>query len=109
MPGKKSTGLDMSPSPAEDRRITRAARSDPDNPPLTEEELAAMHPAEDLLPQIVKAYRRTRGRSRKVQLTLRLDPEIVSFFRAGGRGWQTRINTVLREYVEDRQRKTGKA
>ncbi len=109
MPGKKSTGPDMSPSPAEDRRITRAASSDPDNPPLTEEELAGMRPAREVLPQIVEAYRRTKGRSRKVQLTLRLDPEIVSFFRAGGRGWQTRINAALREYVEDRQQKTGKA
>ena len=109
MPGKKSTGLDMAPPPAEDRRITHAARSDPDNFPLTEEELSAMRPAEDILPQVVEAYRRMKRRPRKVQLTLRLDPEIISFFRAGGRGWQTRINAVLREYVEDRRRKTGKA
>ena len=32
----------------------------------------------------------------KRQVTLRLDADIVSRFRAGGPGWQTRINAALR-------------
>lgn len=41
-----------------------------------------------------------RGRPKlakpKAQVTLRLDQDIVERFRAGGRGWQSRINATLR-------------
>lgn len=36
----------------------------------------------------------------KKQLTLRLDPDVVEFFKKQGRGYQTMINVVLRKYVE---------
>lgn len=36
----------------------------------------------------------------KQQLTLRLDPDIVSFFKEQGKGYQTRINAVLRSFVD---------
>ncbi len=39
----------------------------------------------------------------KVALTVRYSPEVVAFFKATGEGWQTRMNDVLRDYVE-RQR-----
>jgi uncharacterized protein (DUF4415 family) len=36
----------------------------------------------------------------KKQLTLRLDPDVVEFFKKQGRGYQSMINAVLRKYVE---------
>jgi len=36
----------------------------------------------------------------KKQVTLRLDPDILEFFRSQGRGYQSRINAVLRRYVD---------
>lgn len=36
----------------------------------------------------------------KERLTLRLDHEVVDYFKRGGRGYQTRINAVLRAYVK---------
>ena len=39
----------------------------------------------------------------KEQLTLRLDPEVVDWFRATGKGYQTRINAVLKGYVESKK------
>jgi uncharacterized protein (DUF4415 family) len=36
---------------------------------------------------------------RKQSVHLRLDPEILNFFRGQGPGYQTRINQVLRSYV----------
>ena len=36
----------------------------------------------------------------KQQITLRLDPDILKFFRKQGRGYQTVINGVLRKYME---------
>ena len=35
----------------------------------------------------------------KQQITLRLDAEVIAFFRATGRRYQSRINAALREYV----------
>jgi uncharacterized protein (DUF4415 family) len=45
--------------------------------------------------KIVKRGGRPKG-SNKEQITLRLDHDIVEKFKAGGAGWQTRINDALR-------------
>ena len=36
----------------------------------------------------------------KIPISLRLDEQIVEWFRSGGPGYQTRINAVLRAFVE---------
>jgi len=36
----------------------------------------------------------------KQQLTLRLDRDVVDFFKQSGRRYQTRINAVLRAFVD---------
>jgi uncharacterized protein (DUF4415 family) len=43
----------------------------------------------------------------KKQITLRLDPDVLTFFRKQGRGYQSTINAVLRKYVETRKRRVG--
>ncbi len=43
---------------------------------------------------------------RKAHTTLRLDADLLDWFRAQGRGYQTRINAVLRSYYEQRSRST---
>ncbi len=37
---------------------------------------------------------------RKEQLTLRIDSDVLDWFRKQGRGYQTRINQLLRAYME---------
>ena len=37
---------------------------------------------------------------RKVSLTVRVDGDVVAWFRARGRGYQTQINALLRAYLE---------
>ncbi len=37
---------------------------------------------------------------RKEQLTLRIDSDVLEWFRKQGRGYQTRINQLLRAYME---------
>lgn len=47
--------------------------------------------------------RRGRGLQKtptKRPLSLRLSPEVIEYFQATGKGWQTRINDVLRKYVK---------
>ena len=36
----------------------------------------------------------------KRSVTMRLDPAVVDFFKGEGRGWQTRMNAVLKAFVE---------
>lgn len=79
------------------RRLSRAK----DDAPLSAVELRTARPARDAVPHIVEAVRR-RGRPRgesKALVTLRLDKDVIAALRAGGEGWQTRINELLRAAV----------
>jgi uncharacterized protein (DUF4415 family) len=42
---------------------------------------------------------RPRAAAAKVSTTIRLDPDILDHFRAGGEGWQSRINAALRATI----------
>ena len=50
----------------------------------------------------IGALRKARGKNRnptKEQVAIRFDPEVLAAFRADGPGWQTRINTALKEWL----------
>ena len=73
---------------------------DQDSPELTVADFAKLRPAAEILPtDVIQAFRRAAGRPKaerpKVSVTLRLDARIVEGFKAGGPGWQTRINDAL--------------
>jgi uncharacterized protein (DUF4415 family) len=44
-----------------------------------------------------------RWPGKKKQITLRLDPDVLGFFRRHGKGYQTAINAVLRHYMHSQQ------
>lgn len=60
-------------------------------------------------PRVAEAIRRTVGRpplaAPKQAIKLRLDPDVLEYFRATGPGWQTRINNALRRAAK--LKKTG--
>ncbi|MCJ2133356.1 BrnA antitoxin family protein [Methylobacterium sp. J-026] len=71
-----------------------------DNPPLTDEELAAATPGpEGLPPAMVEAFRKLAGRpkaeAKAVPVSLRVPPDVLAAYKAGGPGWQTRMNEAL--------------
>jgi uncharacterized protein (DUF4415 family) len=41
-----------------------------------------------------------KTKANKSQLTLRVDSDVVKWFKSHGRGYQTRINALLRAYME---------
>ena len=41
---------------------------------------------------------------KKKPVTLRIDADVIEWFRASGKGYQTRINAVLRSYFEAHRR-----
>jgi uncharacterized protein (DUF4415 family) len=42
-------------------------------------------------------------RENKRQVTIRVDADVLEYFRRQGRGWQGRMNAVLRSFMEHRQ------
>jgi len=68
-----------------DEEIEEAAREDTDTVLLDE---AWFRTARLVVP-----------RGEKEQISIRLDRDVLDYFRAGGRGYQARINDVLRAYV----------
>ena len=85
------------PTTEEDKAITAAAKSDPDAQPLTPKQLKAMVP--------MRALRgRPKSENKKLLLSVRYSPEVVEYFKSTGAGWQSRMDNVLREYVERHSR-----
>jgi len=44
-----------------------------------------------------------RPKENKRQVTIRFDADILDYFRRQGRGWQGRMNAVLRSFMESHQ------
>lgn len=75
-----------------DEDIERAMRDDPDWKDLMDIDWSK---AEIVIPQKKKA------------ISIRLDEDIVDFFQASGKGYQTRINAVLRHFITEQKRSKG--
>jgi uncharacterized protein (DUF4415 family) len=75
-----------------DGDIERAVKADPDAAPILDKEW--FRTAKLVLPE------------RKVPISLRMDREVVEWFKASGRRYQSRMNAVLKAYVRA-QRKVG--
>ncbi len=75
-------------------RISSAKVVDSNNPPWSEEMLG---------PPIVRRGRGPQKAPTKVLTTIRLDADVLAFFRAQGRGYQSRINEALRRVKERSQ------
>ena len=75
-----------------DEDIERAMRDDPDWQDFIDIDWSK---AVMVIPQKKKA------------ISIRLDEDIVDFFQASGKGYQTRINTVLRHFITEQKRSKG--
>ena len=85
------------PTAEEDRAITAAARKDRDAQPLTPKQLKSMVPMRALRGRPISA-------NRKLLVSVRYSPEVVAYFKSTGEGWQSRMDGVLRKYVERQSR-----
>ena len=69
-----------------DRDIERAVNADPDAAPILDKEW--FRTAKLVLPE------------RKVPISLRMDREVVEWFKAQGKRYQSRMNAVLKAYAQ---------
>ena len=69
--------------------------------PRTEEELKKFRPFAEVSPDLYESIKRARGRppvaKPRRQISIRLDPDVVEKFKATGKGWQNRINEILKQ------------
>jgi uncharacterized protein (DUF4415 family) len=81
------------PSLQEDRKITAQAKADPQAQPLKPAQLKAMVPLQSI-------RGRLKSDNKKLLLSVRYSPEVIADFKPTGDGWQSRMDGVLRNYVE---------
>lgn len=74
---------------------------------LTNNEIARLRPATEVLPGIAAAYKKgVRGPQiapKKVPVSIRLSPDVLAYFKAKGTGWQTKVDDTLRQAIEKKR------
>lgn len=83
----------------EEAEVQRMIASDPENPELTDEQIAGLRPLAEVLPALAESVRRGPGRPKLDKalepVTLRLDLAVVKRYRAQGANWRKRMARVL--------------
>ena len=97
------------PTPEEEALIAQGIAEDPDNPEWTGADFASAKPASEVLPamfgekvaqQMLKPVGRPKVKHPKKQVSIRLSDETVAYFRSLGKGWQTKVSEVLKQYMD---------
>ncbi len=84
---------------AKKRYTARDMRAVSDNPEWTKDDFVRAKTFDEVFPTM----RKGRGPNRaptKQQVTLRLSPDVVDYFKAEGPGWQSRIDETLVKIVK---------
>ena len=72
-----------------------------DSPELSDDQLRQGKPFAEVFPELAESIKRARGRPRVEkplqQISIRLDPDVIARFKATGKGWQARMNEVLKK------------
>ena len=100
MPRLKPETTDATPE--EEAAIQAAIEADPDSQELDQEWFARARPVSDEHPLIVERSKQRRGKQKaatKEHISIRLDADLAAHFRSTGPGWQSRLNSTLREAV----------
>ena len=86
---------------SENKSVTGRPWVDPDDAPeLTDE---WFQQADEYIGNKLVRRGRPPAAVTKVALTVRYDADLVAAFRATGKGWQTRMNDALREWLATRE------
>jgi len=97
------------PTPEEDKAIKAGIAADPDSRELDAEWFARAKPASAAFsPETyaaLVAMKRPRGRPKaektKAFTAIRLDADLLDAFKSTGKGWQTRVNAALRQFITE--------
>jgi uncharacterized protein (DUF4415 family) len=89
------------------RHISRQDWDAVDSPPLSDAILASLKPARETFPMLAadsasrkRGQRGPQKKPRKVLISLRVESSTVEAYKAGGRGYQTRMAAVLDKHAK---------
>ncbi|MGJ5208767.1 BrnA antitoxin family protein [Bradyrhizobium sp. HKCCYLR20261] len=73
-----------------------------DNPEWTASDFARAKPFSEVFSEIAKTIRRSGPQKQptKIQVSIRLSPAVVKYFKSKGPGWQTKIDEALVKIVD---------
>jgi uncharacterized protein (DUF4415 family) len=80
------------PSDSEELQIAQGISVDPETFEPSDEQLNQLRPSK---------LGRPVAEQTKEKITIRLSPDTVAAFRRTGSGWQTRIDSALREWLQE--------
>ncbi len=72
---------------------------------LSSDDFKRFKPISEAKPELLAKIKKSIGERgpqkspTKVPISIRVSPEVAEYFRAEGKGWQGRIDHVLKEYV----------
>lgn len=76
---------------------------DPADAELTDAEIKQLRPAREFFAErglpMPKPLGRPKADRTKVPVTMRLDPDVLAFYKATGPGWQTRMGEILAKAI----------
>ena len=75
--------------------------TDVESPPLSDEMLFRMKSVNEKHPNIPKRVRGPQKDPLKVPVSIRLSPDVIEYFKSQGKGWQTKINNILHNYIKN--------
>jgi uncharacterized protein (DUF4415 family) len=101
---KRKSGHIVSYTAAELREMERRGESKSDFKKAATIPLPSGDNPDDAMEDIDWATTELPKPRRKAHTTLRLDADVLDWFRAQGKGYQTRINAILRKYFEQQTR-----
>lgn len=87
----KNSRTFIRPTQEEEARINAAIELDSDTFLPTDRELQSLRPFRGR-PALDEA-------EKKVRISIRIEPAVASYFKAKGKGWQTRMNEALKDYI----------
>jgi uncharacterized protein (DUF4415 family) len=83
------------------KNISHEIWKDVESPPLSDEILSRMKPVKEKHPHIPKRVRGPQKDPRKIPVSIRLSPDVIKYFKSHGKGWQTKIDTILHDYIKN--------
>ena len=87
----KASRTFIRPTPEEEVRINAGVELDANTYSPSDIELLTLRPFRGR-PALDEA-------EKKVRISIRIEPSVASYFKATGKGWQTRMNLALKEYI----------
>jgi uncharacterized protein (DUF4415 family) len=103
----------LKPRPEKPPHVSRESWDSVDVPVMADGDLARAKPFKEVFPNAFESWRRGPGRPKleapKVHVGFRLAPEVVEGIKATGRGYNSRVEQVLREALAQGRLRSSEA